>query len=118
MLESNGGPDLRLTIMRKMREEFNVIPAYEFGKRYDLEEEVEKIRRMSVREGWIYKGSRVCHTTRVKRGYLVVLFEAHNIFDQFVKEQWEFGGTPGGKTKRDWLVKIKMGWDAHKAQNP
>jgi hypothetical protein len=95
------------SMKEKMIKDLPMKPAYQFGEQHSLAREVSKIRKMRVRPGWIYRGHKSSHTTRVKRGYIVELFEEKEIFDEFKKEHWPFGDTDSGKTNRRRLLHIK-----------
>jgi hypothetical protein len=49
-------------------------------------------------------------TTRLKRAYVVVMFEEHAIFDEFKKEFWPYGNRDSG-THRSMLLKIKASYE-------
>jgi hypothetical protein len=79
--------------------------AYEFGARHGLEREVREIRDMVIEWDLSY-------TSSLRRGYIVALFESKGVFDEFRKEQWFFGNTPGGERKRNWYRRIKARYEA------
>jgi endonuclease NucS-like protein len=79
--------------------------AYAFGAAHALEHEVNDIRELVIE--WDSS-----HTSSLRRGYIVALFEEHGIFDAFKKEHWSFGNTPPGETKRLKYLRIKAEYEA------
>lgn len=79
--------------------------AYAFGAAHGLEREVTEIREMVIE--WDYS-----YTSSLRRGYIVSLFEKHNLFDGFKKEYWSFGDTPAGERKRLRYLRIKAQYEA------
>jgi hypothetical protein len=48
----------------------------------------------------------------IASGYIVALFEKHDLFDAFKKEHWSFGNTLAGETKRRRYLRIKAQYEA------
>lgn len=52
------------------------------------------------------------HTSSIRKGYIVALFEEHGLFDTFKKEHWSSGNTPAGETRRRRYLRIKGEYEA------
>ncbi|HEX5871810.1 MAG TPA: hypothetical protein VFY65_15385, partial [Longimicrobium sp.] len=78
--------------------------AYAFGAVNGVGREVEEIRQMTI--AWD-----VSYTSSLRRGYIVALFEKHDLFERFKQEHWSFGNTPGGETRRRRYLRIKAQYE-------
>lgn len=78
--------------------------AYAFGAVNGVGREVEEIRQMTI--AWD-----VSYTSSLRRGYIVALFEKHDLFERFKQERWSFGNTPGGETRRRRYLRIKAQYE-------
>jgi hypothetical protein len=85
--------------------------AYAFGAAHGLEHEVTEIREMVIEWDSSY-------TSSLRRGYIVALFEEHDLFDAFKKEHWPFGNTPTGETYRRRYLRIKGEYEAFLGGGP
>jgi hypothetical protein len=74
--------------------------AYEFGAEHRLAKEMHEIKGMIIK--WHLK-----YGSSLRRGYVVELFERHNIFDAFKSGHWAYGNTSSGETKRRWYLRVK-----------
>jgi hypothetical protein len=83
----------------------SVKAAYEFGAAHGLEREMREIRDMVIEWDLSY-------TSSLRRGYIVALLEEKGLFEQFKKERWPFGNTPGGGRKRSWYLRLKARYEA------
>lgn len=79
--------------------------AYEFGPAHGLEREVGEIRDMDIEWDLPY-------TSSVRRGYIVALFEAKDLFDEFKRTHSSFGNTAAGDRKRAWYLRLKGRYEA------
>ena len=77
--------------------------AYAFGAGHGLEREVNEVRDMVIE--WD------SHTSSLRRGYIIELFEKHGIFDEFKTQHWTLGNTPTGETERRRYLRIKMQYE-------
>jgi hypothetical protein len=80
--------------------ELSLRAAYIFGSTHGLQAETGEIRNMTIERGFPY-------TSSLRRGYIVELFEKHNIFEAFKDDHWSFGNTPAGKAKRRRYLRIR-----------
>lgn len=78
--------------------------AYAFGARHGLDREVAEIRDMVVEWDSSY-------TSSLRRGYIVDLFEAREVFDEFKNTHWAHGNTLAGETKRRRYLRIKKQYE-------
>jgi hypothetical protein len=78
--------------------------AYAFGAAHGLEPEVEAIRKMRIE--W-----NASYTSSLRRGYIVALFEEHDLFERFKQEHWAFGATSAGETRRRRYLRIKAQYE-------
>ncbi len=78
--------------------------AYVFGADHGLGPEVDAIRKMRIE--W-----NASYTSSLRRGYIVELFEKHNLLDRFKQEHWAFGATPAGETRRRRYLRIKAQYE-------
>ena len=79
------------------RRGLSLITAYQFGRERGLENEVDEIRNMQI-DGFKNKQS------FLRRGYIVKLFQDKGLLDEFIKQHWEWGGTPQGKKRQQVLL--------------
>jgi hypothetical protein len=86
--------------------------AYEFAAEKGLGTAATEIRNMEIEWDSTY-------TSTVRRGYIVDLFEANGVFDEFKRRLWSDGNTPWGATKRRLFIRVKERFAAFMAgQNP
>jgi hypothetical protein len=70
--------------------------AYPFAIEHGLEQDADAIRTMKIE----WESS---YTSSVRRGYLIELFAANGILDEFLKESWPEGLTSWGQSRlRRW----------------
>lgn len=79
--------------------------AYAFGAAHRLEREVMEICEMVIEWDSSY-------TSSLRGGYIVALFEKHNLFDAFKKEHWSFGNASAGEIRRWRYLRIKAHYEA------
>lgn len=77
--------------------------AYAFGAEHGLEREVNDIRDMVVE--WD------SHTSSLRRGYVVELFEKRGVFEDFKTRHWALGNTQTGETQRRQYLRIKRRYE-------
>lgn len=85
-------------------ESLSLNAAYEFAERLGHKKDVDVIRAMEIEWDLSY-------TSTLRRGYIVELFEKLGIFEQFKKECWPFGITPGGERKRQRYLRVKKRYE-------
>lgn len=78
--------------------------AYAFAVERGLEREANEIRNMVIE--WDSS-----HTSSLRRGYIVDLFEKHGVFEEFKARHWTHGSTPAGETKRRRYLRIKQQYE-------
>jgi hypothetical protein len=78
--------------------------AYRFAAEHGLEREAEGTRTMPI--DWDLKAK-----SSVRRGYIVDLFEKHNLFDLFRDQHWAFGKTEAGEQKRKRYLSLKARYE-------
>lgn len=66
--------------------------AYRYGSEHSLGQEVGKIRDMDIEWDLSY-------TSSLRRGYIVELFQAKGLFDDFKNTCWSNGNTRNGGKK-------------------
>ncbi len=70
--------------------------AYMFGVEHGLQQEISEIRSMEIEWDLSY-------TSTLRRGFIVDLFEAKGILQEFIDRHWSMGGTQWGTSKiRFW----------------
>ena len=74
------------------------LSAYCFGRRHGLHREIDQIINMDIRD-------KADSGSRVRRGYVVELFQRHGIFEEFKQERWPYGNTCSGRKKTDFYLK-------------
>ena len=74
--------------------------AYTFGTEKGLKNEIDDIKDMVIEWDKPY-------TSSLKRGFIVDLFEKHDIFEEFKARYWSVGNTPEGQTFRRRFLRIK-----------
>src|SRR5437016_696806 len=77
--------------------------AYAFGAGHGLEREVNEVCDMVIE--WD------SHTSSLRPGYIIDLFEKHGIFDEFKTQHWTLGNTPTGETERRRYLRIKTQYE-------
>jgi hypothetical protein len=82
-----------------------LLAAYEFGAFHGLAEETKAIQKMEIQPVMSYRSS-------VRRGYIVELFQEHQLFDVFKNEHWPFGNTKAGEKQRVRYLEIKRKYEA------
>ena len=78
--------------------------AYAFGNSHGLQIEVTEIREMVIEWDSSY-------TSSLRRGYIIELFEKNGVFESFKNENWPYGNTPAGETRRKRYLKIKLQYE-------
>jgi hypothetical protein len=78
--------------------------AYRFGIEHGLEKEVSEIRNMEIE--WDRSV-----TSSLKRGYILRLFRAKGIFDEFQQKHWQKFSTKQGQALAKWYLKNADDYD-------
>jgi endonuclease NucS-like protein len=78
--------------------------AYPFGVSNGLEKEIADIRSLIIEWDLSYDSS-------LRRGYIVELFEQHNIYEDFKTLHWLYGNTSSGESKRRRYLNIKRRYE-------
>ncbi|MGH9905960.1 MAG: hypothetical protein ACRD8U_10320, partial [Pyrinomonadaceae bacterium] len=78
--------------------------AYAFGAEQGLEREVNDIRDMVIEWDSPY-------TSSLRRGYIVELFEKHDVLEDFKARHWGLGNTPTGEAQRRRYLRIKRQYE-------
>src|SRR5208337_1742980 len=74
----------------------SLVAAYAFGAEKGLQKEVDEIRNMGIDMG---------HSSSVRRGYIIQLFQSKGIFDEFCQKHWSNYQTNEGKRLGRWYQK-------------
>lgn len=73
-----------------------------FASNHGLENEVGNIFNMPIDIDWKPGKKR-----GVRKGYIVSLFEKHNLLDAFKDKHWTYGKTPEGEKKQKQYISLK-----------
>lgn len=73
--------------------------AYEYASNHGLEREIGEIRTMEIEWDLSY-------TSSLRRGYVIELFEAHGLMEEFIQEEWPIGSTSKGESRRKRYLRI------------
>lgn len=74
--------------------------AYTFGIERGLEKDITAIRDMVIEWDLSY-------TSSLRRGYIIDLFEKHNVFEEFKSTYWPYGNSAYGESKKRRYLRIK-----------
>lgn len=74
----------------------SLVAAYAFGAEKGLPKEVDEIRNMGIDIG---------HSSSVRRGYIIQLFQSKGVFDEFCQKHWSNYQTNEGKRLARWYQK-------------
>ena len=75
-------------------------PAYTFGISKGLGKEISDIRSLAIEWDSSYDSS-------VRRGFIIELFEQHQIYEEFIALHWPYGNSRSGETFRRRYLNIK-----------
>jgi hypothetical protein len=92
--------------METKRSRLPLNSAYPFGIERGLDKEIAQIREMEVE--W-----HLSYNSTVRRGYVVDLFDAHGIMDEFIRRSWAVGATDWGKKEAEFCVGVKQRYEAY-----
>jgi hypothetical protein len=77
---------------------FPLKPAYSFLQKSGHEKEVEEIRTSKARLG--------SYTSTLRRARILAIIQQGNLLEQFIKQEWHYGGTPDGTREIKRLGRI------------
>jgi RecB family endonuclease NucS len=78
--------------------------AYTFGIEQGLEQDISAIRDLVIEWDSSY-------TSSLRRGYIIELFEKHNIFEDFKSKYWPYRNTTYGESKRRRYLRIRKQYE-------
>jgi hypothetical protein len=81
--------------------------AYPFCESHGLTAEVDAIKRTPI--DW-----ELSYNSTVRRGYLIVLMEKHQIFDEFLDSVWPHGRTEAGRREIESCVDVMERYEMQK----
>jgi len=88
--------------------------AYSFARNHggDLYDEAMKIRNTSVKK-WNQN-----YTSSVRRGFIIGLFQNHNLLTNFISEYWPYGNTSDGQVEIERCLRIKEDYENYLEGTP
>jgi hypothetical protein len=78
--------------------------AYAFGVEHGLQQEITDVKNMEIEWDLSY-------TSTLRRGFIVNLFEAKGILQEFIDRHWPMGGTAWGVSKIRFWRGVKSRYD-------